>query len=54
MHMSAGDLQSKLRIEMGHEKIRQQLAKEMDEKEQEMEEMKASTMKKVHGRWHVL
>ena len=40
-------LQAKLRLEMATEKLRQQNAKELEEKEEELEEMRANTQKKV-------
>jgi len=39
--------QAKLRLEMGQERLRQQHAKELEEKELDMETIKASTQKKV-------
>ncbi len=39
--------QTKLRLEMAQEKLRQTHTRELEEKEQELEEMRASTQKKV-------
>ena len=40
-------IQAKLRLEMTAEKTRQQHSKELEEKEQELEDMRYSTQKKV-------
>jgi len=40
-------VQAKLRLEMGQERLRQQHAKELEEKELDLESIKASTQKKV-------
>jgi len=39
--------QAKLRLEMGQERLRQQHTKELEEKESDLESIKASTQKKV-------
>jgi len=39
--------QAKLRLEVGQERLRQQHAKELEEKEMDLETIKASTQKKV-------
>lgn len=39
--------QTKLRLEMGHEKLRQQMAKEVDERENDLEEVKRNFQKKM-------
>ena len=41
--------QAKLKLEMAQEQMRQKHAKELDEKEEEMEEMRSSTQKKVQS-----
>jgi len=41
-------LKTKLRLEMAQEKLRQQHAKELEEKEQELENIKATTQKKAN------
>lgn len=40
-------IKTKLRLEMAQEKLRQQQVKELEDKEQELENIKASTQKKV-------
>jgi len=40
-------VQAKLRLEMGQERLRQQHAKELEEKELDLDNIKASTQKKV-------
>ena len=50
--MSRCLLQSKLKLEMAQEQMRQKHAKELDEKEEEMEDMRCSTQKKVQHQSH--
>jgi len=45
-------VQAKVRLEMSLEKARQQSLKEMEDKDQEMEDLRFNTQKKVtHARW---